>query len=459
MGSSTSDGTEFTESPYALHSWRVVCVISFLAHAAWGAILPTLPITLRDALHLPWEFVVLSYAMLPLGTVLAMPLLRRSRDPKFDCRLSLAICQLISAGLAMSIAWYAQQATLQAVDGRIVAVVALGYGMLVPLTASGLHEFARRTMPGQPKASSEWKLWGALGFVLPAWVTEFAASRLGHSSWTTFESLCTISGWAGILAVLILLVARQQESESRGPQDDPEPGSRPTLGIGLAGTVVVFAVLFRCHELWMPFFLVETLQKHHIEVPLVMRMSVIAHVFELVGLYAAGRLLTLTGIRVLLLIAAACWLTRSVLLGGVMELQLTPRQALLGLFAAQALGGLAIVWTAAPIALLVGSDVSRSRSGLGHVVGWIGFIGAIAVIVCGTLSSGFIDPQAEPWIQVIVNRLPREIEYGEFTVPLRGWSGLWLISAAWSVLLFPCVLCVRTEVKKQLWKPADPPQR
>ena len=436
------------DPPYIYRSWRTVCAVSFLVYASLGSVLATLPLFLHDSLKLSWMKTGWVFAAVPLGSMFSIRILRRARQTQYDARLGAALGQMLAAALAMFVAWAGQNGHWAGCDWRLAIVPVAAYGVLVPLIQGWLQDVAAGTAPTNPNASREWRLWGAVGFVLPAWATEFIASRIASAEWGRFEILFAISGWTGIAAAILLLVARQHETTVPIIEAPTAPYSVPhEPGVGVVLALLLIGALLRCHDLWMTPYIEAVLLQHSITEPLTFRLAVVSHVVEVATLYALGRFLLTLGVRLTLLLAVVGWLARCLLLSWIAQTPLDPKEALTALVIAQFIGGASTILFFGPIAALLGRDIGSAKQGLGAVVSWVGLIAAIAVLIAGIAASGVLDPQ--PSIaRVLVEKLPEELALGESAIQLRGWAGLWFLSSLLPLLAFPLVLFATTRRSK-----------
>lgn len=434
------------DPPYIYRSWRTVCAVSFLIYASLGGVLATLPLFLHDSLKLSWMETGWVFAVMPLGSMIAVRILRQARKIQYDARLGAALGQMCIAALAMFVGWAGQNGHWAGCDWRHAIGLVAAYGVLVPLTLGWLQDFAASTAPTDPNAAREWRLWGAVGFLLPAWATEFITARFETAEWGRFEVLFVISGWTGIAAAILLLVARTQERTVpivEAPTSPAPAHYEPGTGVLLA--LLLIGALLRCHEFWMTPYIEAVLQQHAVELPLTFRLAVVSHVVELTMLYALSQFLLRLGVRLTLLLSVAGWLARCLLLSWIAQTPLSPKEALSYLFMAQTLGGASTILFFGPIAVLFGRDIGSSKQGLGAAVSWVGLIAAIGVLVAGIAASGALDPQPT-LARVLFDKLPEQLVIGESAIRLRGWAGLWFLSSLLPLLAFPLVLFATTRV-------------
>lgn len=440
MDNSPTDWDD-SDPPLIYRSWRTVCAVSFLTYAAMGSVLPMLPLFIRTSAALSWSRAAVVCAALPLGSALALPMIRWAQRRRYDPRLGTALGQLLCSAIAMSVVMSSQNKLLFRVDWHAAAGLALLYGALVAWTASWLHELAEQTAPSNPHASREWRLWGAVGFVLPAWCVELAVGRMTSSVWDQFEVLYSMSAWIGIAAVAILVVAWQQEVSVR-IEEPTSLNSRPLPATSwlLLGAVMLIAVLHRCHDFWVVPFIDRVLEQHQLPSPLSLRLSVVVHVAEVGMLYGLGRLLRMVGTRGGLVLALVVWMGRCVTLGVVAQTPLTARSALTALFIAQVLGGIATVLFFGSSALIVGRELHSKRGGLGTVVMASGVAAAIGVCVAGAMTEVALDQVGFEWAQACWRMLPARVRLGEQLLILREWSGLWFVSGVLPLVALPLAL-------------------
>ncbi len=441
MDNSPKGDWDDTDPPLVYRSWRTVCAASFLIYAAMGSVLPMLPLFLKTSTSLNWSSAAAVCAGLPLGSALVLPLIRWAQRRRYDPRLGTALGQLLASGAAMSVVIATQSQSLMMVDWRMAAVLTTAYGMLVTWTASWLHELAGQTAPSNPQASREWRLWGAVGFVIPAWCVELAAGRVTFVAWDSFEVLYSISAWIGIAAVMLLVIAWRQEVSVRIEEATAESAdAKPTASRALLLAVVAITVLQRCHEFWAVPFIEKVLEQHQPASPLSLRLSVVAHVAEVGMLYGLGRLLMMVGTRFTLLLALVLWFARCVTFGVVAQTPLGAREALTGLFLAQVLGGIATVLFLGTAAVLLGRDLQARRSGLARALMFSGIAAAIGVYVAGGLTDVALEKVGADWAQAFWRALPDRITVGSQLVILREWSGLWFVSALLPIAALPLAL-------------------
>lgn len=441
MDNSPTGDWDDSDPPLIYRSWRTVCTVSFLIYAAMGSVLPMLPLFVRTSAGFRWSHTAFVCAALPLGSAIALPLIRWAQRRRYDPRLGTALGQLLCSAMAMSVVMSSQNKWLFGIDWRAAAGLAVLYGVLVAWTASWLHQLAEQTAPANPHASREWRLWGAVGFVLPAWCVELAVGRITSVAWDQFEVLYSISAWIGIAAVAILVVAWQQEVSVR--IDEPtSPSHRAVTATSwlLLGAVMLIAVLQRCHDFWVVPFIDRVLEQHQLPSPLSLRLSVVVHVAEVGMLYGLGRLLQVVGLRGGLVLALLVWVGRCAMLGVVAQTPLTARNALTALFVAQVLGGIATVLFFGSAAAVIGRELPSKRGGLGMVVMASGVAAAMGVCVAGAMTEVALDQVGDEWAQSCWKMLPLRIMLGGQLLILREWSGLWFISGVLPLMALPLAL-------------------
>lgn len=435
-----------SDPPLVYRSWRTVCCVSFLIYAAMGSALPMLSLFLRTSAAMPWWQVSTIFAALALGSAIALPLIQFGQRRHYDPRLGTALGQLLCSAVAMAVVICSQNKLLIGADWRIAASLALVAGVLFAWTLSWLHELAGQTAPANPRASREWRLWGAVGFVLPAWCVELAVGRITSVVWEQFEVLFSISAWIGIAAVAVLVIAWQQETSVKPVEIAAAPNrEKTTVGGGLLGAVIVVAVLQRWHEFLVVPFIEQVLEQHSSVPPLSLRLSVVPQVAEVATLYALGRVIWLIGVRLSLVTALAVWLFRCLLLGAIAQTPMGAREALTGLFIAQVCGGIATALFAGTAAFAVSQQLKATRLGMRRLVVWSGVVAALALVLIGHGAQVALEKLGAAWAQRFWEALPERVTIGGYVLILRQWSGLWFASSVLPLAALPLVLVARLQ--------------
>lgn len=387
-------------------SFAAIRLHYLVAYAIVGAYMPYLPVFLGDDLGMPdWQIGWVA-GMYGLAVILSPPIVTYLADRRVSGRtligLAYALAGLTLGGLAL-------------VDGFLaVVLLSLLFGMFyTPLFAllDGLSFSAMalaRTGGSAPPSYDRLRVWGSLGFMIPAFVLLFALQAGGLSGRAAIVT-AAIAAALGLVSVASL---PRIEPEAR---DLALPGAaawhvlrrRPTRDIAFP-----LGLLFAAIAVFYGFYarLVTAAGIDPAWVGLVMNLGVLS---ELPFMFAAGPLLRRFSLRTLMLVGAACLVIRLALLASVPDprviigsqllhgpvvvaIYLIPpmylnfkappgvRNGVQGLYAMLCFG----------IARLLGSVAAGYAAGLG--LAWAFALGAaLAALALLWLWIAFVDPEAE----------------------------------------------------------------
>jgi hypothetical protein len=258
----------------------------------------------------------------------------------------------------MGVGIWRQSESIPRVTWLTIFFIALIYFSLV----SAATEWLTQTDSTDDTSSArKWRVWGTVGFVIPAWLYESVFPLFGSSqpSFPSYDSLLTMAGWSGLsTAFCAILLAEQSAKASPATPDSTEQ----RIGFSLGATFVLMVIVQRCSHVWTAPFFDHVILSHGIEKPFVYRLVSMSHVFELVGLYFLGFGIVLTGIRTALAFGTIAWLARTALLASIASGVDSDRTALALLFASQILAGLGgTAFFGALGAFLRNSQLQKSR--------------------------------------------------------------------------------------------------
>lgn len=449
MSTSSAEDWNDSDPPLIYRSWRTVCAASFLIYASLGGVLPMLSLFLRTSTGMTWFQVSAVVAGFPFGSAFILPIIRGAKQRHYDPRLGTALGQLLFSFVAMSVSITAQEGALLKLDWRLAVGISVIIGILSTWTLSWLNELAGQTSPSNPRAAREWRLWGAVGFVVPAWCVELLVGSATTADWDQFALLYSISAWSGLVGVIVLLLAWRQELSV--PIAEPQATNvapRNSLSLPLLAACVAVAVLQRCHELWVTPFIENVLELHGVRVQLSLRLSVVSHVAEVATLYGLGRIVWVIGPRLTMLLGLGFWLSRCLVLGWVAQTPLSARAALTNLFFAQILAGIGTVLFAGAAAVVLGRQLRSSRDALSATVFWSSLMAALGLLVVGTITDAALTKVGLPMATRVVNLWPERWEVGSYVLILREWSGLWFGSAVLPLvaMVLLCLSRLRTSL-------------
>ena len=410
-------------------------LLSVLHFAVLGTVLPMLPLYLRSTLRLSWTQTGIAFAALPLGLVFSPLIERHVRRIGLDARSGLAISHLLAAGLAMTAAGglvpsKGQPASLWIVCGGLLAYsIALSPALLWLPQATGKRDGL---------SSTSWRLWGAIGFVAPAWLLETVLIRSVelHDRIQSHEILPAVAGWVGAFAVVAALMTPGEPLSRAKTVPESRAGHR-SYGLGFVLSLVLIVVVQRCNQLWTAPLIEFLTVERSIEIPLIHRLATVSQVFEAIGLYGLAGLLVILRPRFTACLGALTWMAKAMLVGWVTQSDLPQRETLTWLFLAQTLQGFALIGFYGGLAALAGRDVHRATAGRTALLG--GVAGAVGLVAAGALTESLLSVPGGVFREA-VTRLPASIEVGGCDVTLRGWPAVWWLSSVPALIAAVVVL-------------------
>ncbi len=416
-------------------------LLSLLHYAVLGCVLPLLPNLLRERFGLTWTELAAVLTALPLGLLPVGAIANGTARIGIDPKTSAATTYLLMAGLLMAGTSYLQRTPLQSLHVLELSGGLLAFFVLLCLALRWLPEIAGRLTGA---SNTAWRLWGAIGFILPAWLLEssmlprFGVTVPALTLETTFEA----AAWLSVVAVPIALLtpaASTTDEESASPTIQTRMSTRLVVGIAIA------AVVSRMHVVTTAPFTAAVIDHYAITERLLARIVVVSGVFEVVALFGIGLALKVLGPRGTLLLAGIGWLMRCGLLAWTAQTPITSREALLSLVAAQALCGLSTASVFAALAastngfrtLTVSSTISRTS----------GLAGAAGILVMGVLADALLESTGPA--AGLLQWLPKSFNIATHAVGLTGWAGVWWCSAVAPALLILIAVVLPMSVTRE----------
>jgi hypothetical protein len=444
-------------------------LVGLLHGLTLGSLLPVLPLFARRTLGYSWQDTSVVLSGLAVGILGAPAVLKVARKLRLDARLTLAFSHLVAGGLIMAMAWWRQGGGVESETGVaiarvpspiVAAICAAVYSLALAPALRSLPDMARGLFPHPGiRGAQTWRLWAAVGFVLPAWVTEAAFVRVPamQSGVASLDVLLMFCGWGGLLTAVVAMLGRSGSPGARPTLLEDESTEPASLGLGLVIALVFLVMVQKCHHLWTAPYFDEVARRNAIPAPMVHRLVVVSQVFEVLGLYLMTGLVRLGGARLLMLLGALSWIARSFLLGWMESSWATAswlgsKQQLGVLFLSQVLYGLALVAFLGAL----GSVLSRpDKNGGGMGVALLIGVATGFGLLCGGLLAGTLTVQnASTAIVPLIQKLPETINTG-ISLSLRGWSGVWLLSAGPAAIAALMLLVCRLPHRVEELAPAD----
>lgn len=415
-------------------------LVGFLHFFTLGSALPLLPLYLKGTLGYSWTSTSIILTAVPFSLLIAQVFVRSLSQLGIDVRLGLAVSHLMAAGIAMAAAFRAELTADATSDWRYVFGFTVLYFSLLAPSMSWIARVGDAATSSGRSIIRLWRVWGTVGFIAPAWLCELVLVRFPNlvPMVESHEILIPVAGWAGLATAFaaILLPEVEPEPVQLGGSGQGADGVSPSrLGVSLAAAVVIVVVVQRCHYLWNAPFFESILNAHAVERQFVHRLMVSDQVFELIGLFLLGTGVMRFGTRMMLTVGAVAWFGRAILLAWMSQSSPSGQVAMVSLFGAQILQGIAIAaffgTLGAILKLHHGVSACRYQVMLVSVCGIVGMLfgGVIADDIL-TGSPGFVLTELPGLIGISTSDSPNAARM------LQGWSGVWSLSAV------PCLLAI-----------------
>lgn len=415
-------------------------LVGFLHFFTLGAALPLLPLYLKATLGYSWTVTGVILTAVPFSLLIAQVFVRVFSRYGIDVRLGLAVSHLMAAGVVMAAAFRAELSADAATDWRnVFGFVVLYFALLAPSMSWVARVGDAATSSGR-SIIRQWRVWGTVGFVAPAWLCELVLVRFPNlvPMVESHEILIPVAGWAGLataFAAILLPEVEPEPVESLGSDRRLTEPDAAKFGASLAVAVLMIVVVQRCHYLWNAPFFESVLQKHEVGRQFVYRLTVADQVFELMALFMLGAGVMKVGTRSMLTVGAVAWLSRSVLLAWMSQASPSGQVAMASLCGAQILQGVAIAAFFGTLGVIL--KLHHGVAACRYQIMLVSVCGIVGMLIGGVIADDILAGSANP----LVGYLPgfNGFSNSEETVVtswLQGWSGVWLLSAV------PCLIAI-----------------
>ncbi len=305
-----------------------------------------------------------------------------------------------------------------------------------------MNELGAESAAKTGRGGNAWRLWGAVGFVAPAWLSEVGLIRFPelrdavHSQ----DILLLTAGWAAT-ALFALLSPSNPVSDARTKAEDSVSAGPTRLPMLLLLAFVLMIFLQRGQSLWTAPFFSETAQRHGLAQPFVHRLVVVSHVAETFGLFLLVAFLRVFRLRMTMLLSVLAWTGRAVLLAWVSEAEMSVRAALSWLFAAQVLYGIGMIGFFGVLGTVLGAREDRRESGTTPILAGVAAVFAYAL--AGWLIAQFQAAEPSTVLSRMLQLFPSSIQFAGATLEFSRWSGAWMFSAVPGPVVLLLVLFAR----------------
>ncbi|MDA0283769.1 MAG: hypothetical protein O3B13_22815 [Planctomycetota bacterium] len=424
-------------------------LVGFLHFFTLGAALPLLPLYLTKTLGYSWMLTGVILTAVPFSLLIAQLFVRSLSHVGFDVRLGLALSHLLAAGIIMGPGiWLPtpMQDTLQPptqniADWRIVfALTVLYFALLAPSMTWIAHVGDAATVTGKSVIRS-WRVWGAVGFIAPAWLCESVLVRFPGilSRVESHDILFLVASWSGLATAFAAMLLPEIDPETEPPGMTNRAtggGAQNGLGIRLTAAFLLVVIVQRCHYAWNATFFESVFQQYDIGRPFVHRLTVADQVFELLGLFLLGTSVVTLGPRLMLAGATLAWVARSALLGWMSQSGVSGQVAMSCLLVAQVLQGCAVVAFFGTIGALL--RLHGSVTGGRRQIIMASLAGILGMLIAGGVATFMLSPPA--WDEALH---PLVVDLVLIAPVVRGWPGTWWLSTVPALLAFFLVVVAR----------------
>ena len=443
MTGTENPALESTEKPLKLRLYLMM----FLQYFVQGCYLPIITLYLIDALGFSALQVGVFGAALAVGPLLAPFVFGQLVDRHYATERVLSFCHL-SGGLIM-LALYVQQSFWP------VVILGVLYSILYVPTMMLTNSLTFQHLKDSDKEFPLIRLWGTIGFVVPAWLAEglFLAHLKGDELNTGRGIVLAMAGIAGLLMAGYCLTL-PHTPPVKSDKKDLAPGKvlkmlkfRHFLILVLVAFII--SIVHKFYFQWNSPFLNAILGQGHVEGAWEQRISSIGQVFEVLVMAILGFGIKKYGFKTVMLVGLLSYMIRSLVFAYASTIGDFFSLALFLTCVGQAMHGLCFGCFLAAAYIYVDKvsplDVRGSMQtffgtfvfGLGMFAG--GFIsGSIGDLFTSTGKDTLLRSQWNIQSQTGILEFTQKNLAGESANLLRDWPGIWLSSAA--IALFATVV-------------------
>ena len=311
-----------------------------LAYAIVGAYMPYLPVFLGRDLGMPdWQIGWIA-GMYGMAVILSPPIVTYLADRRFSGRSLIGLAYALTGCALLALAFASGFVAVLLISVVFSMVYTPMFALLDGLTFSASAAARHDGLPVPPY--DRIRVWGSLGFMIPAFVLFFAL-QAGAASGRAAIFAAAVAAGLGLLCVPLLprippMLTAPVPTDSPSvpgapvPSDSPAPPSATAWDVlrrsPTRDLLIPLGLLFAAIAVFYGFYarLVLELGIDPAWVGLVMNLGVLS---ELPFMFAAGPLLRRFSLRSLILFGAACLVVRMLLLATVPDPRVTVASQLL----------------------------------------------------------------------------------------------------------------------------------
>ncbi len=419
-----------------------LCVMMFLQYFVQGCYLPIASLYLQRHLGFSADQVGMFGSAIALGPLFAPVIVGQLVDRLLATQIVLAFCHL-AAGVLMIVLFLQTQ---------FVAILLLGIGYSVLYVPSMMltNSLAFHHLQNREREFPLIRLWGTIGFIVPAWLIEpiltsqFKGSELEQARGFAF----LLAGIAGVGMAIYSFTL---------PRTPPQPRrDRPFAPLAIAEMLrlrhfavlvtitFLIAIVHKFYFVWNSPFLNDLLKVGQIEGAWEQRISSIGQISEIAVMAVLGFSVSWLGFKATMLIGTLAYLLRCLILFVPLSFEMPFGLALTLACLGQAMHGFCFGCFLAAAYMFVDrvahSDLRGSMQNLyGTFVVGAGFV--VGGIVAGRIGKWFTSVPGEETLReklgiTLTAGLTRFTQReGDVQVELiRDWPGIWLSCAMIAVV-------------------------
>ncbi len=291
-----------------------LCGMMFLQYFVQGCYLPIISVYLQDALGFDAEQIGYVGAALAVGPLVAPFILGQLVDRHLATQHVLAVCHF-AAGAVMLLLYTQSSAGLVVVLGTIYSILYVPSMMLT--NALAFHHLANRD-----REFPLVRLWGTIGFIVPAWLIEFwwLKGVEGDELSTARGVALVLSGVVG-LGMGVFSLTLPHTPPPKKDSGDYAPGR--VVGLMrmrnfLVLVLVTFgvAIVHQFYFVWNSPYLRAILDVGGIAGAWEQRISSIGQISEIFVMAGLGVAVTVLGFKRTMIVGIVAYILRCVILGG-----------------------------------------------------------------------------------------------------------------------------------------------
>lgn len=394
-------------------------VMMFLQYFVQGCYLPVISVYLQDALGFSADEIGTFGAALALGPLAAPFIVGQMVDRHLATQHVLSFCHF-AGGLIMLALYFETEFWPVVILGMVYSTLYVPSMMLT-------NSLSFHHLPDRDRDFPRVRLWGTLGFVVPAWVVEmyFLKGLTGDELNTGRGIVLLLAGVGGLLMGLYSLTL---------PHTPPQKKDSPDLAPGKVAAMLRFryflvlvlvslliAVVHKFHFVWNSPFLNAMLETGGIQGAWEQRISSIGQISEIAVMAFLGTLVIRFGFKTTMLLGAVAYVLRCLIFAAAYAFEMPFSVAMTAVCVGQAMHGFCFgCFLAAAFMYVDRVATSDIRGSMQNLYGTF-------VLGLGFVAGGFVAGRTGAYFSVDIG-----------TESIRDWPAIWLTGAALAGIAAGC---------------------